>query len=77
MNKQKVYQQWLKKKQAVEIPEDFAECVMTGIYHDSHRDDFSKWDQWVCTPLAQAGLAIGALLVFVIRFVMLFAAAVG
>ena len=77
MNKQKVYQQWLEKKQAVEIPEDFAKRVMTGICHDSHREHLSNWGQWIVTPLGQAGLAIGAVLVCMIRFVMLFAAAVG
>ena len=77
MNKQKVSQQWLEKKQAVEIPEDFARRVMTGIRHDSHREYICKWDQWILAPLGQVGLAVAALLVFVIRVVMLFTAAVG
>ncbi len=77
MNKQQVYEQWLMRKRDVGVPEEIAERVMTVLSQDARPRRVSMGDHWIVTRLAQAGLAAGALMVFLIRFVMLFTAAVG
>ena len=76
MNKQQVYEQWLMGKREVGVPEDIAERVMTVLSQDARRRRVSTCDHWIVTLLTQAGLAAGALMVFLIRFAVLFEAAI-
>ena len=77
MNRQDVYEQWLRQKRTAGVPEEITERVMTLLEQDSRPRPLALRECRVVTPLAQAGLAAGALLVFLLRFVMLFEAAIG
>ena len=77
MNKQEHYQQWLEHKQVVDVPQGFAQEVMTAINRKLHKQPVSWGESRVITPLTQFGLAAVAIIVFVVRFVLLFQVAVG
>jgi len=77
MNKTQIYEQWLEQKRAVNVTPPSADRVMTALHRATQRKPASPWGQWVAAPWTQAGLTFGALLVFVLRFVALFATAVG
>lgn len=77
MNRQNVYEQWLRRQRKAGVSEDIADRVMTVLAQDSRPRPLSLRERQIVTPLAQAGLAAGALLVFLLRFAVLFGAAIG
>ena len=77
MNEQDLYHRWLTHKKSVAVPDGFSEQVMRAIHQSCTTRSTTWWDRWVTTSLAQAGLAVAAVVAFLLRFVVLFNAAVG
>ena len=76
MNEQDHYDLWLRHKKQVDIPDGFTDRVMLAIHRNARVQSECRWERVVATPLAQMGLALAAVLVFIVRFVLFFVATV-
>ncbi|MFC1764158.1 hypothetical protein ACFL6U_19050 [Planctomycetota bacterium] len=76
MHEQDLYNQWLKQKQTVEVPDHYADRVMHSVIQVSQQQR-PWWDRLFATPLAQAGLVVATCVVFLLRFILLFTVALG
>jgi len=72
-----LYDQWLRKRQPMQVPDGFTHRVMATIHKENQRSRSPWWESWVAVSLVQIGLAAAAAVVCVLRFAVLFTAAVG
>ena len=83
MKADELYDRWLASKQAMNVPEGWADSVMQRIARDegSKRNahlDMQGWIDWCCTCLAaRVALVVAGMAVCVTRFVVLFLAVLG
>ena len=76
MNEQDHYDLWLRHRRHVDVPDGFTDRVMSAIQQNASVPSPSWWERVVATPMAQMGLALAAVLVFIARFVLFFFATV-
>ena len=77
MNEQDHYDLWLRHKKQVDVPDGFADRVMSAIHQNASVPSPCWWERVAATPMAQMGLALAAVFVCVVRFVLFFLATVG
>lgn len=77
MANQDLYEQWLRKRRSVNVPDDFTRRVMTVIQREDRRQGVPWWEPWGAAPGVQIGLAAAAAVAFALRFAVLFTVAVG
>lgn len=72
-----LYEQWLRSRQSVKVPDGFTRRVMAAIQREDRRPSVFRWETWGAALGVQIGLAAAAVVVFTLRFVVLFTVAVG
>ena len=77
MNEQDHYDLWLRHRRQVDVPDGFTDRVMSAVRQDVRVPSPCRWERVVATPIAQTGLALAAVFVFIVRFVLFFLATVG
>ena len=77
MNEQDQYDLWLRHKKQVDVPDGFTDRVMSAVHQDVRVPSPCRWERVAATPIAQTGLALAAVFVFIVRFVLFFLATVG